>query len=105
MSETAGGSWKCYSCGEVKLHAATPAVPDGVDCPRCEEPLRDGQDGVVRCAGPRCTYELDRDAFALFCQLVAEWEADPEGFFTRVKIRNAELRAREPYWLRTPELV
>ncbi|MEU2180130.1 hypothetical protein [Streptomyces thermolilacinus] len=107
MSQTAGGSWQCYSCGYIQLSAAAPAppVPADVPCPRCDGPLRDGQDGIVRCAQTRCTYELDRDAFALFCQLVAEWDADPETFLTRVKARTEELRAREPYWLRTPEPV
>ncbi|MEU3447377.1 hypothetical protein AB0H29_09105 [Streptomyces thermolilacinus] len=103
MSQTAGGSWKCHSCGEVQLRAETPAAPDDVACPRCEGPLRDGQDAVVRCARTRCGYELDRDAFALFHRLVKDWETDPEGFFTRVKARNAEMRDRDPYWLRDPE--
>ncbi|MDT9683146.1 hypothetical protein RND61_13840 [Streptomyces sp. TRM76323] len=96
MSQTAGGSWQCYTCGYTQLSAsAAPAV--GADCPKCRGRLIRTDSGV-RCGNGGCRHESDADAHALYTRLVAEWEADPEGFFGRVRARTARLRALEPVW-------
>ncbi|MER7833460.1 hypothetical protein [Streptomyces sp. NPDC095602] len=100
MSQTAGGSWQCYSCGYIQLSASIPPVPAAVPCPRCDGPLHEGQDDIVRCQRAGCTYELDGPAFSVFCQVVAMWEADPAGFCDTLRARNEELRALAPYWQR-----
>ncbi|MFD3353783.1 hypothetical protein [Streptomyces fradiae] len=98
MSRTAGGSWYCVPCGYTQLGASA-AIPADVSCPRCADATLHHAGATVRCRRRGCAYELDAEAFALFCRLVAELDADGPRFFHRVAARTAELRAREPYWL------
>jgi ribosomal protein L37AE/L43A len=97
MSQTAGGSWQCHTCGYSQLSASTTTLVDAT-CPSCEATALYRQETWVRCGGDGCRYEIDADAYGVFRQLVAEWETDPDSFFARVEARTAELRAAEPVW-------
>ncbi|WP_411573900.1 hypothetical protein [Streptomyces fradiae] len=45
-------------------------------CPRCADATLHHAGATVRCRRRGCAYELDAEAFALFCRLVAELDAE-----------------------------
>ncbi|WP_236240808.1 hypothetical protein [Streptomyces sp. CC228A] len=94
MSQTAGGSWQCWTCGNTQLRAEVPAA--AVDCPHCHLPAVPGAPGWYRCGA--CRWEIDEASRQVYADLVAHLDADPDRFFAYVQARTAHLRALEPAW-------
>ncbi|WP_143065954.1 MULTISPECIES: hypothetical protein [unclassified Streptomyces] len=95
MSQTAGGSWQCWTCGNTHLRARTPAAAE-VECPHCRLPAVPGTPGWYRCSS--CRWEIDEESQQVYADLVARLGADPDRFFADVQARTAHLRALEPAW-------
>ncbi|MFB7916638.1 hypothetical protein [Streptomyces sp. NPDC056061] len=67
-------------------------------CPQCRGRLCPCRPDSYRCTG--CRYEIAAEAWQLHQRLLAELDADEEGFFARVREHTARIRALEPAWWR-----
>ncbi|MFK0289509.1 hypothetical protein ACIQU6_03335 [Streptomyces sp. NPDC090442] len=69
-------------------------------CPRCGGSLLNGGGVWWRCSSSVCQYEMQEEAYALYCELSEMVDRDPETFFKIVAEYHSEVRALEPAWMR-----